>query len=171
MPKDWKTRYATPLAFVFGAVLGGLAVAGLSARASRTFLAVARTEFIAEQEQALRSTWRAGNYLDASVHASCLVEAEFGRDSDALSPSRSLWSLSFPFVAPILDAIRDPNITKASRSAEMAVSRAKFGAVLEQLGRSDLAEVQYAEAARIAGNSSAIQWKGTARSLLELGSK
>jgi len=158
---------AVLVAFLAGAVAGGSLVAGLSSRASRQFLAAAQLSLQAQEDHQAAQAWHRGDFGAAVGHAACSVEAMYGSGAVAFDPERVPWSLAFPFVAPVLSRILEPNVTPQGIGNAQAASRAKLGAIWEQLGRVELAEREYGEAARLFGEADAKRMRVLGRELLD----
>jgi hypothetical protein len=134
-----KRRIGFFLSFVVGMVCGVLLMGFHSMNASKTHLRMAKSRY--EQEQGLlgASHWKKGNVFEAAIHLSNVVQVTSRRGSWAFDLPEREWSFAFPFIAPILDRIGEPNRQEPARLKFEAMHRGKLGVVLEELGRPEAA--------------------------------
>lgn len=157
------------LVFVFasGALVGGCLMAFLSSSASREFLLMAQLSVQAEEDRQALKAWTHGDFGEALGHASCSTSAMYGVAARAFDPELTRWPIGFPFMAPVLARIREPNLKPRGLANAQAASRAKLGVIWEQLGKVDLADREYREAARLAGSGDAKNLRDLGRALLD----
>jgi len=163
------SRHYFSLVFVFaiGAVAGGSLIAILSSTAGREYLLVAQLSVQAEEDKQALEAWAKGDLGAALAHAACSTSAMYGSASRAFDPESTRWPIGFPLMAPILARIREPNLKPRGLANAQAASRAKLGAIWEQLGKTDLAEREYRAAASLAGTENPEKMRALGRELLD----
>lgn len=155
------------IAFAVGAVAGGSLVALMSSAASRQLLLMAQHTVQAEEDKQAIEAWAQGDFGAALGHAACSTSAMYGGAAQAFDPQRTRWSIGFPFMAPVLAWIMEPNLTPRGVANAQAASRAKLGAIWERLGKLELAEREYREAARLIGAENWEKLRDLGRELLD----
>jgi hypothetical protein len=154
--------------FAVGILVGSCLVAILSSRASRQFLLVARLSLQVEEDREAAEAWSRGDFGAALGHAACSTSARYGSGAKAFAPDRTNWPVYFPFVAPILRRIMEPNLTPRGEAHAEAAERAKLGIIWEQLGQAALAEREYQAAAKLSGANDTKRMRDIGRELLEV---
>lgn len=152
------------LGFVVGAVGGAAGVAALSKRASRSFLAMARTGFVLEEAEQVRTALSSGRVQDAIIHATCALEAD--KDGRALAPGVLTWPLEFPVVG--VGASSRVRLIGRDDEEALALGHARLGVALERGGRRVEAKGQYDPAAKTSNRFNAEGWRAAAAASLRI---
>ncbi len=141
--------------FTAGMIVGAIIVGLLSVRASRLYIQMVRLSFASEETQRASEALRRGEALDASRHAGCGIDVE--GNTSTFDPVNTMWTLSFPLLgAWVTERTKYP---VADRTQLVALAHARFGVILERMGRTEEANQEFAEAGRLSGRADITTWR------------
>ncbi len=150
--KNFKKPLIMSGVFVVGFLLGCMLMGVMAMNAGRTFLRMESANYRQEQELLGDQCLRHGNLTRAWLHYDNVVQILSAGDARAFNLRPTVWPLSFPVTALILNKMEcRTDSSGRGRALEEGISRGKLALALEKQGRSGEARLEYLRAARAMG--------------------
>ncbi|MCP3928186.1 MAG: hypothetical protein GY705_03690 [Bacteroidetes bacterium] len=132
------------LIFLAGVMVGSIAIAFLSSRASTEYLAIVKMHYEMQQELEGHRSFNRKDFSGAVFHFTNLVNSQEGDEILAFQEGYSKWPLSFPFAAEILRKIRQVNDPEdIGKNRIIGITRGLLGTAYEKQGDTEMANIQY----------------------------
>jgi hypothetical protein len=147
------------LAFVSGAVVGGVVTSAAAHLSVEVALRGAQGLFEFHQDQKVAAAWNAGDMNTALSHATCAFEVRFGDGARYFDPAVAGWSVWGGAVTQKLIVEPNAELARRARPTDEAIARAKMAVVLERLGRTRDAEAELEQAATASGVRDTATWR------------
>ena len=125
----------------------------LSVRASKTFVEVFRSIHYAEQNDLAAVAHNKGNRYDEFVYRRNMVDSSTLGNLTVFNSMKTTWTFSFPFAAPVLDRISDPQNLEKGRKLIFATDLALLAEATENIGLKEEADKLWRESARLMGHN------------------